>query len=1021
MSNLLIGQYYSKVEKIIQYGGSRRESALRSAFGDLINAYCEAKNLLLINELEMKTPFGTTVIPDGTVKDGLRMDWGYWESKDQYDDLEKEIEDKFSKGYPRSNILFEDSLKAVLFQGGVRVMEARFDRAEELDAILTCFVNYQPSEVRQFREAVEIFREDLPGILTVLRQQIDSESENSEKFRTAKHRFLHLCKDVINPHITEQDVREMIIQHILTEEIFLTVFDESYFHRENNIASELYQTVNTFFTGEVRRNTLDRVKTYYLVIKRAAANIANHHEKQKFLKALYENFYTAYNPKAADRLGIFYTPGEIVRFMIESTDFLLDKCFGTLLRDPGVNILDPATGTGTFVTELIEYLPKAQLAQKYREEIHCNEVSILPYYIANLNIEFTYKQKMGEYAEFKNICFMDTLDHAVFSKKQYDIFSVTVENTERIARQNKGEIFVIIGNPPYNANQMNENENNRNREYPGIDERIKNTYIAASSAQKTKLYDMYARFFRWASDRIGDKEGIVAFVSNSSFIDARTFDGFRLAAAEEFNEIHIVDLGGNIRKKEKANVFGIKTGVAISFMIKYCMRNKHRKGKDESQRCRIYYCRVPEFDTAKEKLDFLSATKFRNLDFQHIVPDENHNWIHISDNDFDDLLPLANKETKAAKSVTEEKAVFRLFSLGVNTARDEWVYDFDKTALLKKAKLLCSSYNREVSRHKKEGRPEDIDNFVNYDLIKWSATLKDRLKRQERIKPDAQRIQIAFYRPFTEKFLYYDNSLIDRPGLFKAIFASNEEENFMICHTTAGSEKAFMCLVSNKMVDLHFTSPGTGSQGLPLYCYDENGTRIDNITDWGLQQFITHYKNRKITRENIFHYVYAVLHNPAYRKTYEQNLKRELPRIPFYENFQQWTAWGKELMDLHIGFETANPYPLERRDVPDKSPKVKLKADKENGAIIIDTATSLHGVPKTAWEYKLGTYCALQWILDQHKEKKIKDPTVAEKFDTYRFADYKEKVIDLLKRVCTVSVRTMEIITEMEKQENADG
>ncbi|MGE0083373.1 MAG: type ISP restriction/modification enzyme [Desulfococcaceae bacterium] len=1017
MSNLLIGQYYSKVEKIIQYGGSRKESALRSAFRDLINAYCESKNLLLINELEMKTPFGTTIIPDGTVKDGLRMDWGYWESKDQYDNLEKEIEDKFSKGYPRSNILFEDSLKAVLFQGGARVMEARFDKADELDAILTCFVNYQPSEVRQFREAIEIFKEDLPGILTVLRHQIDSESENSEKFRSAKHKFLNLCKDVINPHITEQDIREMIIQHILTEEIFLTVFDEPQFHRENNIARELYRTVNTFFTGEVRRNTLDRVKTYYLVIKRAAANIANHHEKQKFLKALYENFYTAYNPKAADRLGIFYTPNEIVRFMIESTDFLLEKCFGKLLSDPGVNILDPAAGTGTFVTELIEYLPKAQLARKYTNEIHCNEVSILPYYIANLNIEFTYKQKMGEYAEFKNICFMDTLDHAVFSKKQYDIFSVTVENTERIARQNKGEIFVIIGNPPYNANQMNENENNKNREYPGIDERIKNTYIAASSAQKTKLYDMYARFFRWASDRIGDREGIVAFVTNSSFIEARTFDGFRKVAAEEFNEIYIADLGGNIRKKEKANVFGIKTGVAVSFMIKYCnrrdsLRKKQRRGQNESQRCRIYYCRVPEFGTAKEKLDFLSVSRFTDLDFEHIVPDENSNWINLSHNDFDDLLPLADKETKAAKSAKDENALFKLFSLGVSTNRDEWVYDFDRTALLKKMKLFCSEYNKEVSRHKKEKQPHNIDNFVNYEIIKWSSTLKERLRRKERIKPDAEKIRSAIYRPFVKKFLYYDSLLVDRPGLFKQIFHEGDSDNKVILFKT-GSEWDFFTLVSDKIHDL---LPQGGSKSLPLYRYEADGTKVDNITDWGLQQFTTHYKNRKISRENIFHYVYAVLHNPAYRKTYEQNLKRELPRIPFYENFQQWAAWGKELMNLHISFESIDPYPLERKDIADKSPKPKLKADKDSGIIVIDTATSLHGVPKSAWEYRLGTYCALQWILDQYKEKKIKDSTVAEKFGTYRFSDYKEKVIDLLMRVCTVSVRTVEIIGEMEKQ-----
>jgi len=573
MSELMIEQYYTRLEKIIQYGGSRNESALRSAFEILINGYCESKNLLLINELEIKTPSGTTVIPDGTIKDALRLDWGYWESKDEYDDLNAEIKAKFAKGYPDSNILFEDSQRAVLFQGGAKVMDVSMRDAEKLDKIIPRLLSYERPEIRTFREAIEQFKTDLPTILNTLRDQIAAESQRNPQFQNARDAFLTLCREAINPQVTPEDVREMMIQHILTEEIFLSVFNESQFHRENNIAGELQKVVNTFFTGTIRRNILASIENYYLVIKRTASNIVNHHEKQKFLKVLYENFYKIYNPKAADRLGVFYTPNEIVRFMIESTDHLLDKCFRKRLSDPGVHILDPATGTGTFVTELIEFLAKTQLPHKYKDEIHCNEVSILPYYIANLNIEFTYKQKMGQYAEFKNICFMDTLDHAAFSQKQYDVFSMTVENTERIKNQNNRDIFVIIGNPPYNANQMNENENNKNREYKEIDQRIKVTYIKQSTAQKTKLYDMYSRFLRWATDRLGDKNGIIAFVSNSSFIDARSYDDFREIVADEFNEIYIIDLKGNARtsgerrRREGGNIFSdkIKVGVAIYF------------------------------------------------------------------------------------------------------------------------------------------------------------------------------------------------------------------------------------------------------------------------------------------------------------------------------------------------------------------------------------------------------------------------------------------------------------------------
>ncbi|MDD1422864.1 N-6 DNA methylase, partial [Dolichospermum sp. ST_sed1] len=384
----------------------------------------------------------------GTVKDRLCQDIGYWESKDKFDNLDSEIQNKFDKGYPAVNILFENSDRAVLFQKGVKVMDISMKNAEKLEEILAKFLSYKSPELSAFYDAIEKFSLHLPNLLITLREKIAEESQRNPQFQQARDKFLTLCRNAVNPHIMPEDVREMMIQHILTEEIFLTVFNESVFHRENNIARELNHVVGTFFTGETKHHTLDSIENYYLSIKRAASNIANHNEKQKFLKALYENFYRIYNHKAADRLGIFYTPNEIVSFMIESTDYLLNKCFGKLLKDENVHILDPAVGTGTFVTELIEYLPKNELPQKYKEEIHCNEVSILPYYIASLNIEFTYKQKMGKYSEFKNICFLDTLEYTTFHGKQYDMFSMTVENTKRIREQNSQEIFVIIGNPP---------------------------------------------------------------------------------------------------------------------------------------------------------------------------------------------------------------------------------------------------------------------------------------------------------------------------------------------------------------------------------------------------------------------------------------------------------------------------------------------------------------------------------------------------------------------------------------------
>ncbi|MEZ4528951.1 MAG: type ISP restriction/modification enzyme, partial [Desulfobacterales bacterium] len=870
MSKMLIQEYYTRLEKIIQHGGTRNETAIRSAFYILLNSCCEARNFELVTELGQK---GSKTRPDGTIKDALRLEWGFWESKDEYDDLDAEIKAKFDRGYPRDNILFEDSQRAVLFQNG-NITDISMQDAEKLDGKrVNRLLSYERPEIRTFREAIEQFRTDLPTVLNTLREKIAEESLRNPEFQNARDTFLKLCKDAINPQIAPEDVREMMIQHILTEEIFLSVFNESRFHRENSIAHELKKVADTFFTGQIRRNILAGIENYYLVIRRHAANIANHHEKQKFLKVVYENFYRVYNPKAADRLGVFYTPNEIVKFMVESTDFLMDKYFGRLLGDPGVHILDPAAGTGTFVTELIEHIPKAQLAHKYSEEIHCNEVSILPYYIANLNIEFTYKQKMGQYAEFENLCFMDTLENTVFNGKQYDMFSMTIENTKRIRQQNQCEIFVIIGNPPYNANQMNENENNKNREYPGIDARIKATYIAQSTAQKTKLYDMYARFLRWATERLHkNSNGMIAFLSNNSFVNARTYDGFRKVVAEEFNEIYIIDLKGNARtsgerrRKEGGNVFSdkIRVGIAVYFLIK-----KHGESG-----CRIWYTAVDDYLKADGKKAFLSQHRLRDLNFQHIIPDKDHNWIHLTDNDFDTLLPLAAKETKIAKQEDDEKAVFKLFSLGIVSARDEWVYDFAENSVEKKMNYLINNYNQHVKKYSSLKRKRPVEKFVDCK-IKWTRAVKRDLEKGRVYEFDKNLIIDSLYRPFVKKKLYFSKELNEMQYQQNRIFGINCNNKAITF--VAGNRLPFSALAVDAVPNYGIYSLDP-AQCLPLYRYDENGSRIDNITDWGLQQFANHYKDADITKENIFHYAYAVLHNPAYRKKYEQNLKRELPR-----------------------------------------------------------------------------------------------------------------------------------------------
>jgi len=812
-----------------------------------------------------------------------------------------------------------------------------------------------------------------------------------------------------------------LIQHILTEDIFSKVFGEDDFHRQNNVAKKLYDLEDQFFTGGVKKKTLKALEPYYAAIRAAAAQISSHHEKQAFLKVIYENFYKVYNPKAADRLGVIYTPNEIVRFMVESADWLCQHHFGKRLIDKNVEILDPASGTGTFITELLEHFrgQAAKLKYKYREELHANEVAILPYYVANLNIEATYAALTGEYEEFPNLCFVDTLDNVGGLRKYTGhmdkLFgSVSEENVARIRRQNKRKISVIIGNPPYNANQLNENENNKNREYPDIDKRIKQTYIAVSTAQKTKLYDMYARFFRWASDRL-DENGIIAFVSNSSFIDSRTFDGFRKVVEQEFNEIWVIDLKGNARtsgerrRQEGGNVFynQIRVGIAVYF----CVKKKGIKG------CKIYYQAVRDYVKADEKRDFLNQ-RLNERKFEQVIPDKDNNWINISDNDFNTLIPIASKKTN--------NVIFRKSAIGVSTNRDDWVFDFSIKNLQSKIHFLIKIYNEEIARLPIEVRW--LKNLAEYQLnntIKWSEALKRNLVNRTKIAKDKHKIKNLLYRPYVSMFYYSDPILSDRltRNHFGQFGRQLNKNNVIIAFSGTDSKNPFHVLASKKLIDLHSLE---NTQTLSMFQFSTDGNEQYNITDWALLQFTNHYENLKdkpkqaITKDAIFHYVYGVLHDPVYREKYSINLKRKFPRLPFYADFWQWATWGEKLMNLHIGYETVEPWPLQRLDVLDTKsrkaglpPKAKLKADKDAGLIVLDSETQLNGIPKAAWDYKLGNLSALEWILEQYKEKTPKDPTIREKFNTYRFADYKEHVIDLLLRITRVSVETQEIVEAM--------
>ena len=1021
-----IQRYRADLEQLVQFGGSDSELNIRPAFQNCLAAYCadHRERLILVPELRVGNA-SSSIIPDGTVKDSLRMARGYWEAKDSHDDLDAEIQAKFNRGYPRDNIIFEDSETAVLFQNRQEAMRVDMSRPRDLHRLVRRFLDYELPEIEEFRHARQQFKADLPAVLENLRATVAEAEAANPDYQDAAAIFLALCRRSISPDVSDADVREMLLQHILTEDIFLRVFSNVQFHRENNVARQLDALAQTFFTGPVRRQAIDRLRAYYAAIGRTADEIADYAEKQQFLKAIYEDFYQAYNPAAADRLGVVYTPNEVVDFIIRGTDHLLQKHFGKTLADDNVRILDPATGTGTFITNLINYLPADRLERKYRNEIYANEVAILPYYIANLNIEYTYQERTGQYLEFPNLCFVDTLDNmdwqgagasggAVQRQAAFNLGGLSEENWIRVQEQNEQPISVIIGNPPYNDSATLWGDGGANRQYAEIDRRIRETYIASGTAQKTHQYDMYKRFIRWTSDRLAD-DGIIGFVSNSAFLDARQDDGFRKVIAEEFNELWAIDLKGNARtsgerrRQEGGNVFDdkIRVGVAIYFLVR-------RKGADGFK---VYYNDVRPYLKAPDKVDYIRDKTLTNFAFSEITPDANGHWLHQSDGTFEQLLPLANRATKFAKATTDERAVFSLFANGAKTNRDDWVYDFDVQNLRAKALFFADTYNDFLDAGDKSYAP----------IIKWSSTLRDRFERQERIVyNDGHRIQ-SLYRPFVDKWHVADPATNDRltKNHYDMFGLDLKQPNKVICFSGTASAKSFQVLATDKLCGFDTLEK---TQCLPLYRYTPDGERVSNITEWGLRQFRKHYGDdagdgNEIRAEDIFAYTYAMLHDPAYRQRYEIDLRREFPRVYFQPDFRWWAGKGRELLDLHLGFETVEPWPLERRDVGathasplrgGNTPRPILRADKTRNLIILDDQTTLAGIPNEAWWYELGSRSALEWVLDQYKERKPRDPTIRERFNAYRFADHKERVIDLLARVCAVSVATVDIVGDLD-------
>ena len=1008
-----IRDYDTALNRYAQLGVTH-ETAVRSAFQFLLESCGRQFDWTLVPEYSMTGDQNKRIVVDGALIDGFRLIHGYWEAKDIHDDLPTEVVRKFEKGYPRDNILFQTSHRAILWQNSQQVRDADLTDPAQLIKILDTFFAYRPPEYTEWEEAVAHFKDRVPDIGSGLADLIQKERDTSPRFTGAFRAFYEKCRQSINPNLSEAAVEEMLIQHLLTERIFRTVFDNPDFTRRNVIANEIEKVIDALTSQSFSRDDFLRsLDPFYAAIERTAETINNFSQKQGFLNTVYEQFFQGFSVEVADTHGVVYTPQPIVDFMVRSVDQILKTEFNRSLSDSSVHIIDPFVGTGNFIVRTMREIRKTALAQKYTTELHCNEVMLLPYYIASMNIEHEFYESTGHYQPFGGICLVDTFELA--EDQQLSIF--TPENTRRVDDQKKAPMFVIIGNPPYNAKQVNENDNNKNRKYPTMDARVKDTYAKDSTAtNKNALADPYVKAIRWASDRIGE-EGVVAFVTNNSFLDGVAFDGLRKHLEQDFTKIYHIDLKGNARtsgerrRKEGGNIFDdqIRVGIGISFFI--------RKAGTKSEGAEVWIYSIDDYLKARDKQEILTQFgDYTNVPMKQATIDAKHTWLteglHA---EFETFIPMGAKKTKTAKD-SAENVIFQTYSNGVKTHRDAWAYNFNRNMLADNMSGMIDAYNEQVFKWEhRADRNASVDDFVAYDgtKISWSRDLKLDLKRGKIAEYAEDKVRNSLYRPFTKANLFFDRIMNEEVYGLPSIFPTpeTETENWMICLTAVGNKKTFHCLMTQQVTDLHLTGD---SQCFPFYTYDEDGSnRRENITDWALAQFRAHYRDEAITKWDIFHYVYGSLHHPTYRERYQANLKRDLPRLPYTPDFWGFAKAGQRLGKIHIDYENVEEYPLtfvERPDTPLDWRVEKMRLSKDKTQIKYNDFLTLDGIPAKVFDYRLGNWSALEWVIDQYCVKTNKRSGIVN--DPNRVAD-PEYIVKLIGKVITVSLETVKIVERL--------
>ncbi|WP_320163454.1 type ISP restriction/modification enzyme [uncultured Trichococcus sp.] len=831
----------------------------------------------------------------------------------------------------------------------------------------------------------------------MMRIRVMLEDTNSETFK-AFQKFVSGLRHNINGAISDQQAIEMLAQHLITKPIFEALFDSYSFANDNPVSRAMDSMLKVMDEQGLLKEQ-ERLKDFYDSVRVRAEGIDNLKAKQDIIIQLYDKFFKVGFKETTERLGIVFTPVEVVDFIIHSVEDVLKKHFGKSISDEGVHILDPFTGTGTFIVRLLQsgLISKEDLLRKYTQELHANEIVLLSYYIAAINIEETFHSIMeGEYEPFEGIVLTDTFE----STENEDSFEDELfgENNERLEKQRKESIFAIIGNPPYSIGQINANDNNQNQSYPMLDKSIDSSYAKYSNANlKKSLYDSYIKAFRWSSDRIGQK-GLIGFVSNGSFIDSNSTDGLRKCWHDEFNYIYVFNLRGDQRtlgeksRQEGGKIFGSgsRASIAITLLV-----------KDGTDNHEVYYHDIGDYLSREEKLSIISDFKsVSGIDWTKIHPDDKNDWINQRDSKYDEYFAM-------------DGGVFKDKAIGVSTNRDTWVYGYNRNSVIKNTQRMVENYNSEVVRlssiRDEKEKVNQADN--SSDLIKWTRGLKQKLAKSERISLRENVIQ-SMYRPYVLKWLYYDKNVVEMPGRYHSLFGS---ENKVIYVTGAGTSRDFSCLITDKIPNLHLLDTGQG-----FYRWD-NGSKdvlfvdASNISD-------SFKKKLQLTDDEVFYYVYGVLHSNEYRKQYANNLKKSLPRIPVLKNKKQYVEIGRKLANLHLNYEAIEPYPdvvIEEKVNPSYNVK-KMKHPKKGmfDKIVFNADVTISNIPEKAYEYVVNGRPAIEWIIDQYQVKMDAKSGIID--DPNLYSDDERYIFDLLLRIINVSVQTVDLVNSLPPLELLD-